>query len=917
MRSVTNPDSWFRSLALAAAWGLAASTAAVERSSAEPPPIHLQSRVVDREARMPEAVGDAGADRVHLIASFSRPITRRQIDRLRSAHDVIVLDRCPVNAYVLSVPLSLARNGRLQSVLPEDSQVAPLLATDKLSPALQPRESHGGTKVPPYTARHKDLVEVLVLFFGDVEVAKQARAFARHRAVPLQRLSAVNGWRIALPEGNIAALAQRDPVKWVEEGPPPPQDDNDQVRGPKGVNADAVQAPVASSGHDLSGQGVVIAQWETSNASATHPDLAPRVTIGDLEVENRTRMHRYADGNGNGFYDAGDPLYLDVDDTLSVTAGDKRPPAYEVVQPGDADASPPKKLRELRHGTPPYESYFNPPAEQRIERVDFDPGEAAYMEQDNTGRGTVTAGAVCTIDQMEKAPDPDAAIPTCGDIRRTDVPRNDATLPPYAEGSTVQTGDEDVGRILRTRSYPPHWHATHVAGTMIGSGAKISLYKGVAPGAGLLTYSVKRLDLDPDDVSIPDYDRLDATAARDEHKAAIEAGATIANNSWSVRDYYCEMKVGDYGQRAQSTLNDALASGYNSDGVASSMRRMLLVYSAGNKGEHTCWPWRTVPVANSAKNVLTVANVAPGSSPGVAVLSDDSSRGPTGSPTAPDGRLKPDLGAPGRELARYHGVKSSIPPEALVPQGSYSELGGTSMAAPAVSGSAALLSEWYKRSCDLEGPTPDLLRAALVHTANDVRRFLVVNGESEQSVEARDFTGPDYGSGYGAIDVAAAVEVLMHHRMGALLDPDAPIEYSLSVGDVPRLRVTLAWDDPPYSCLCASDPDHGVLQNDLDILLIDPDGKKHAPWQLQFNPADPSAHAERSGPISGDVSSFRDHRNTIEQIDIESPMPGAWKIRVSASKLNPVFEAQPFAIVSEFLPPATDDPALCPGGDGE
>jgi len=78
-----------------------------------------------------------------------------------------------------------------------------------------------------------------------------------------------------------------------------------------------------------------------------------------------------------------------------------------------------------------------------------------------------------------------------------------------------------------------------------------------------------------------------------------------------------------------------------------------------------------------------------------------SSRGPTG-----DGRMKPDLVAPGEKI------------ESVVPGGSVVALDGTSMAAPHVSGAAALL---MARHRELMG-RPRKIKEVLCATATDLGR---------------------------------------------------------------------------------------------------------------------------------------------------------------------------------------------------
>jgi subtilisin family serine protease len=78
-----------------------------------------------------------------------------------------------------------------------------------------------------------------------------------------------------------------------------------------------------------------------------------------------------------------------------------------------------------------------------------------------------------------------------------------------------------------------------------------------------------------------------------------------------------------------------------------------------------------------------------------------SSRGPTG-----DGRAKPDLVAPGEKI------------KSVIPEGQVKSMDGTSMAAPHVSGAAALL---MARHTELMGQ-PARIKHILCSTATDLGR---------------------------------------------------------------------------------------------------------------------------------------------------------------------------------------------------
>jgi hypothetical protein len=134
---------------------------------------------------------------------------------------------------------------------------------------------------------------------------------------------------------------------------------------------------------------------------------------------------------------------------------------------------------------------------------------------------------------------------------------------------------------------------------------------------------------------------------------------------------------------------------------------VVIVAAAGNRG------YRNMG-AGQFEDYRNISITDPGNADGVITVgathrfmphkygvSYFSSRGPTG-----DGRLKPDMVAPGEKI------------ESTIPNGRWATLDGTSMAAPHVSGAAALL---MARHRELIGK-PGRIKEILCKTATDLAR---------------------------------------------------------------------------------------------------------------------------------------------------------------------------------------------------
>ena len=265
---------------------------------------------------------------------------------------------------------------------------------------------------------------------------------------------------------------------------------------------------------------------------------------------------------------------------------------------------------------------------------------------------------------------------------------------------------------------------------------------------------------------------------------------------------------------------------------------LLHVFSAGNRGTETSpdGPYTGIPGwANltgsfkMSKNSLVVG--AMDSSQRVVPLS---SRGP-----AHDGRIKPELIAFGED--------------------------GSSGAAALVSGTTLLLQELYQHRHSSPAPSA-LLRAVLVTSTDEVNA-----------------PGPDFQSGYGALNAAKAIELMKKGQYTlAGITENAVRRFSIQVPEqTAACKITLAWNDP-----AATANSLPTLVNDLNLRVVDPNGNTILPWVLDHRPA---ALTSNQTATRG-----RDSLNNLEPVSITLPTAGLYSIEISAAALTT--SVQPFAV---------------------
>ena len=324
-------------------------------------------------------------------------------------------------------------------------------------------------------------------------------------------------------------------------------------------------------------------------------------------------------------------------------------------------------------------------------------------------------------------------------------------------------------------------HGTHIVMTVLGDGSGDASTTGVAPEANLVMYA---LEHDPTGYfgrqgSI--YDLLSDAELKT---------ARIAVNAWGSN--------GNFGFYT--------ADSRSADQYVSNNQYLLPVFSVGDNGASGA---SKVTAPGTAKNVLSVGSSNNGS------VSASSSQGPT-----LDGRIKPDLVAPGEGIcsARAEEAKSVVGSVCATGTHSntrsmYMELSGTSQATAVASGSAALAREYLREVAGINKPSASLIKATLVNGAEDLGTPDIPNSnEGWGQIDLENSLAPSY----------AGTDLDVFHDDARELRAGFSMLYSFDMDASKGVDLTLAWSDIEGSANAPQSESR--LMNDLDLVLQAPDG---------------------------------------------------------------------------------------------
>jgi hypothetical protein len=375
------------------------------------------------------------------------------------------------------------------------------------------------------------------------------------------------------------------------------------------------------------------------------------------------------------------------------------------------------------------------------------------------------------------------------------------------------------------------WHATYIAGILVGNGSLNSSYEGIASSSNVYAYQL-------DNPMIGTY----LTDLTDNFEYAINNNnVNLGSNSWGTPiSGNCSLG-GDYTEF--SDVFDKFIYGNFTN------NKISQVIATGNYRDDCGYAYNTLTPESSSKNSISVGGVLDDLS-----LYQQSGLGPTDA-----SRIKPELVAPGCVTSTDIG-------------NTYTMKCGTSMAAPHVSGTIALMLEQWNKSGNTEDPLPSTIKALLLDSTTDLHK----DGTGEQVID-----GPDYVNGFGLLNAKEAVDRIINNtfleeNLSNTNDVDV---YSIEITNTNEpIKVTLVWDDVPGA----------TLINNLDLKLIAPSGDTFYPWTL-----DPSI------PNDAAVRTKADDKNNVEQVYVfaNETSVGEWLIVVDSSTL---IEEQMYSVVSEY-----------------
>ena len=383
-------------------------------------------------------------------------------------------------------------------------------------------------------------------------------------------------------------------------------------------------------------------------------------------------------------------------------------------------------------------------------------------------------------------------------------------------------------------------HGTHVTSTLLGDGSGASFTQGMVPAASFHFY---QLEADSSGILA----RWGSLYEMFTH--SYQQSARIQTNSWGNVNL-----VGEYSSDSRSA-----------DSYLVSQPSFLVLFSAGDLGENG---YQSITPPGTAKNVLTIGSSTTGSygSQEAGSVSSNSSKG-----TTLDGRIKPDLVAPGvmicsaqaNEALFVEGESCSSATHSDTGNPLYMTLNGSSMSTAVAAGAATMVRQHLRETASIAEPRSDLIRALLINGADDLG--------------APDI--PNSMEGWGQVNVSNSIfptstgnDLDLLYDNSRELKPGHSFIYTIESDSNSRFDVTLVWNDREGSAV--ANQSAPKLVNDLDLIVTSPSGETY--YGNNFM----NGFSFGSGGSSGAVA---DNLNNVERVRLDLPLVGTWSIEIGHS----------------------------------
>ena len=380
-------------------------------------------------------------------------------------------------------------------------------------------------------------------------------------------------------------------------------------------------------------------------------------------------------------------------------------------------------------------------------------------------------------------------------------------------------------------------HGTHVAGIMLGDGSGDSTYQGMAPAT---TFQFYQLEHDQSG-NLARWGSL-----YDMFRHSRQQSAGVHSNSWGA-----ENMGGQYTSDSRSA--DAFMDDYGD---------YTVLFAAGNDGASG---QTTVSPPSTAKNVLTVGASTTGR-PFTASV---------GQGNTLDGRIKPDIVAPGVQICSARAEEAQYPAGPSCSNARhgnndpmYMKADGTSAATPVTAGAAVLVRQFLRDHMNVNQPRSDLIRAILINGAKDLGSADIPNSDE----------------GWGQLDLQRSIyptsgilALNTFFDQNQSLTPGYSYLYTYGIDGGYGFSVTLVWNDREGSSSASQSSPR--LVNNLNLLVTAPDGTSY-----------------KGNVFSNGFSTTGgayDALNNVERVKVGSTQSGNWTIQVSNSGGN----SQNYAIV--------------------